>query len=232
MIIYPITSVSNFFKNPKEIVKLSKKLTYTKDITGSWPGVRTDNVSNINYNFFRQTILSVLSLYYSSSDPVEFDDTYLFFHKIKPYASSRTDRRNKGWIHQDKCSLGGIIYLNKTALPESGTSLYTQKGVIRNKKDIETKVDFYKNGKIDLKEYKKRQLDLESKFIKTHTFQHTYNTLVAFDGNQWHACDNCCSNAKEERLSLVFFIHKIKANDTPKMRLDYRQSQEVFKNKT
>ena len=49
--------------------------------------------------------------------------------------------------------------------------------------------------------------------------------MVAFDGHQWHACDNYCVGEKKERLSLVFFIHKIRANDTPRMRLDHLQSR-------
>jgi|TARA_R110000803_G_scaffold53476_3_gene109771 hypothetical protein len=226
MIIYPITSVNNFFKNPEKIIKLSKKFKYTKASDGSWPGIRTNNLSTTNYNFFKHTILSVLYMYYGSSEAIEFDKASLFFHRIKPYASSKTDRRNKGWIHKDNCSLGGIIYLNKTALPESGTSLYTpKKEPILNDKHIKTKIDYFKDGKINLTKYKNTQLDLEKKFIKTHTFENNYNTMVAFDGHQWHACDNYCVGEKKERLSLVFFIHKIRANDTPRMRLDHLQSR-------
>jgi hypothetical protein len=65
---------------------------------------------------------------------------------------------------------------------------------------------------------------LEKKFVKTHTFQNIYNTLIAFDGFQWHNMDNIYCNPKEDRLTLVFFIHNLQARDCPKIRLDKIQS--------
>ena len=44
---FPITSVNNFFNDPDELVKYTKKLDYKTNINktdGSWPGVRTDNL--------------------------------------------------------------------------------------------------------------------------------------------------------------------------------------------
>jgi hypothetical protein len=61
---------------------------------------------------------------------------------------------------------------------------------------------------------------MENKFTQTHTFNNIYNTLVAFDGFQWHSVDNIYCNPKEDRLTLVFFIGKVKARDCPKLRLN------------
>jgi len=68
---------------------------------------------------------------------------------------------------------------------------------------------------------------LENKFIKTHEFKNIYNTLVAFDGFQWHNINNMVCNPKEDRLTLVFFIGKITTNNYPKLRLETIQNLDI-----
>ena len=169
MKIFPVTSISNFFKDPDEVVKFAKSLKYTKPKEGIYPGVRTENLHDIDYAFFNQTIRSILSVYFEDIQHVNFSKTFLGFHKIKPYSKSLKDVRNKGWIHHDGTALGGLIYLNKERYLQS-----------RSSADI--------------------------------------------DGFQWHNMDNIYCNSKEDRLTLVFFIHKIQARDCPKLRLDKIQS--------
>lgn len=221
MNIFPVTSINNFFKEPDEVVKFANSLKYTKPKEGIYPGVRTENLHKVDYAFFNATILSILSMYFEDFENINFSETYLGFHKIKPYSKSLTDIRNKGWIHHDGTALGGLVYLNKQSYPESGTSLYVpKKEPIKNKSAVKAKMDFYKKNKINLSQYKKEMISIEKKFIKTHTFKNIYNTMVAFDGFQWHSMDNIYCNSKEDRLTLVFFIHKIQAKDCPKLRLN------------
>lgn len=221
MNIFPTTSINNFFKEPDKIVEYAKKLKYKKSKTGSYPGERTENLSKINYELFNSTIYSILSMYYEDLESIGYSDTYLGFHKIKPYSKSLKDIKNKGWIHHDGVALGGLIYLNKKSYPESGTNLYTpKKEPVENENAIKTKLDFYKKNKINLSQYKKEMASMENKFTQTHTFNNIYNTLVAFDGFQWHSVNNIYCNPKEDRLTLVFFIGKVKARDCPKLRLN------------
>jgi hypothetical protein len=228
MRIFPITSINNFFKDPDKVVKYANTLEYKKTPEGYYPGKRTDNLADINYDFFHKTILSILLPYFHDMREIGYSDTVLCFHKIKPYSKSFTDVRNHGWIHHDGVALGGLIYLNKNSYPESGTSLYTpKKEPLKHKKAIETKISFYKDGKINLKQYKKEMTTLEKKFIKTHTINNTYNTMVAFDGFQWHKVNNLYAHPKEDRLALVFFIGKIQAANYPKLRLDKLQSLDI-----
>ena len=225
MRIFPITSINNFFNDPDEVVRFAKSLKYRKPKEGIYPGVRTKNLHDIDYAFFNKTIRSILSIYFEDFDNINFSKTYLGFHKIKPYSKSLKDVRNKGWIHHDGTALGGLIYLNKQSLAETGTSLYTpKKEPVENASAVKTKLDFYGKIKINLDKYKKEMASLGKKFIKTHTFQNIYNTLIAFDGFQWHTMDNIYCNSKEDRLTLVFFIHKLQARDCPKIRLDKIQS--------
>ena len=221
MNIFPITSINNFFAEPDEVVKFANSLKYKKPKEGNYPGVRTKNLDTVDYDFFNRTILSILSVYFEDFENINYSDTYLEFHKIKPYSKSLKDVRNKGWIHRDGTALGGLIYLNKQSHPESGTSLYAlKKEPVDNEKGIKAKINFYKRNKINLNQYKKEMAFVEKQFVKTHTFKNIYNTLVAFDGFQWHGIDNIYSNPKEDRLSLVFFIGKIQARDFPKLRVN------------
>ena len=221
---FPITSVNNFFNDPDELVKYSKKLNYKTNVNktdGSWPGVRSDNLYNIDKELFNRTILSILSLYYEDMRGLEFSNTYIFFHKSKAFSKSKDDIRNKGWIHRDAGALGGIIYLNKNSFPESGTSLYTlKKEPVRNRTCIKIKEDLYLRGKYNEKIYTQKYNYLRKQFVKTHTFKNVYNTLVAFDGSQWHAADNLWTKPGEDRLTMVFFINKLKVKTTPRTRLD------------
>jgi len=228
MKIFPITSINNFFPDPNKVVKFANSLEYTKSEKGSYPGERTKNLAEIDYKFFNKTILSILSMYFEDIDKINYSDTYLHFHKIKPFSNSLNDVRNKGWIHHDKVPLGGLIYLNKNSDLNSGTNLYIpKKEPVDNKKAIKTKLDFYNNDKIDIKKYEKEMKTLENKFIKTHEFKNIYNTLVAFDGFQWHNINNMVCNPKEDRLTLVFFIGKITTNNYPKLRLETIQNLDI-----
>jgi hypothetical protein len=229
MIYFPITSINNFFEDPDKVVNLSKKLKYSKyESEGSWPGVRSASLHTIDYSFFNQTLLSILSMYYEDLTQIAYSEACLQFHRIKPYSKSFNDIRNKGWIHRDNVSLGGIIYLNKNSFPESGTSLFTpKKNPIKNAIAVKTKLDFYKHGKINIKKYEKEQKLLEKKFIKTHVINNIYNNLIAFDGEQWHRCDNLYAHPTEERLSMVFFIGKIRTKSWPRSRLDKYQSIDI-----
>jgi len=228
MKIFPITSINNFFPDPNKVVKFANSLEYTKSEKGSYPGKRTKNLSEIDYDFFNKTILSILSMYFENIENISYSDTYLQFHKIKPFSKSLTDIRNKGWIHHDRVTLGGLVYLNKKSNPNSGTHLFVpKKEPVDNKSAVKTKLDFYNKNKIDIKKYEKEMKKLENKFIKTHEFKNIYNTLVAFDGFQWHNINNMVSSLKEDRLTLVFFIGKITTVDYPRLRLDQIQNLDI-----
>ena len=91
MNIFPITSINNFFAQPDEVVKFANSLKYKKPKEGNYPGVRTKNLDTVDYDFFNRTILSILSVYFEDFENINYSDTYLEFHKIKPYSKSIID---------------------------------------------------------------------------------------------------------------------------------------------
>ena len=115
--IFPTLVIDSFFEDPDKIVSYSKTLTYTPDEEKRWPGVRTESLHQINYNFFNSTLTKIVSLLY----PMEYKDVKFnatqFFQKVNKDAG-----RHKGNIHTDNTLLTAIIFLSNHK--NCGTSLY------------------------------------------------------------------------------------------------------------
>ena len=86
MIYFPVTTVTDCFDNPDEIVKFANTLKYYKSKTGNFPNIRTKSLHEIDKKIFDKFIVSVLSLYY---DFIHLDflwsGVHVCFNKMKPY---------------------------------------------------------------------------------------------------------------------------------------------------
>ena len=219
MIYFPITTVTNCFSDPDEIVKFANSLKYYKSNTGNFPNIRTKSLHEIDKNFFDKFIASVLSVYYDfRHHDITWKGAHVCFHKMKPYSKNISDIRNKGWIHKDDCILVGLVYLNKKSRPDSGTSFYKPIIPIKNKDAINQKRSLYKKNTFNKKTYEKIYKNHSNKFVKIQTVKNVYNNLIVYGGNTWHSFDNMVVNQNEERLNLVFFIHGLKIDNIPLIR--------------
>ena len=52
MIYFPVTTVTDCFDNPDEIVKFANTLKYYKSKTGNFPNIRTKSLHEINKKIF------------------------------------------------------------------------------------------------------------------------------------------------------------------------------------
>ena len=216
MIYFPVTTVTDCFDNPDEIVKFANTLKYYKSKTGNFPNIRTKSLHEINKKIFDRFIASVLSLYYDfRHHDVQWRGAHVCFHKMKPYSKNILDVRNKGWIHKDDCALAGLVYLNKKSRLDSGTSFYKPVMPIKNKDAINQKRNLYKKNIFNKKIYEKIYKNHNSKFIKIQTVKNVYNNLIVYGGNIWHAFDNMVVEDSKERLNLVFFIQELIIDNTP-----------------
>lgn len=216
MINFPITTVANCFDNPDEIVRYANTLKYYKSPIGNYPSVRTKSLHESNQKFFDKFITSVLSLYYDFRyHNITWDNTYVAFHKMKPFSNNKSDIRNKGWIHKDNCILAGVVYLNKKTNPNCGTSFYKPITDINNQSSIKQKTQLYKKNVFNKKLYENEYKNHSKKFIKIQTANNVYNNLVVYDGNIWHSFDNMLIDKNTERLNLVFFIYNLKIDNLP-----------------
>jgi hypothetical protein len=218
-ILFPLQVVDNFFDNPKKIIKFANSLEY-KNETGEFPGVRSELLNKIDYNFFNQLMIRILSLFFDLGHTrVEWKHTQAFFQKTYPFDPKQKDHiLNQGIIHQDgDYPFVGLIYLTEDAYINSGTSIFS-----RIKKDnkfiysLEKKRrSLYKKcqDKLtpkDLKTYEDMIEKINSNYVETCRFNNVCNRLITYAGNEYHRANNFYTG-KKERLMLVFFIQEIRA---------------------
>ena len=220
--IFPISVVDDFFTDPDEVVKLANSLKFTQS-NGFYPGKRTDRLHLLKYDFFHSVVCKVLSLYYNlNSADIRYEDVSMHFQKIKPFNKKQINHvLNKGLVHQDSgVLLAGVVYLNKKPDLNSGTSIYmsTKKRSkeydekLGSKKKEIYKVDQNKLTKKEVARYEKLIKDCNQDFKEVVKVNNVYNRLILYPGTYFHAGNY---EVTQERLTLVFFLKKLKSNNQP-----------------
>jgi hypothetical protein len=207
----PASVVDDFFENPDEVREYGLSLEYSK-ISGNYPGVRTDYLRNINPSFYDQFVRKILGLFFGENCYVECEMA-LHFQKIYPYEGP--PEINTGWVHQDlKVPLAGLVYLNKNSNPDAGTSIYRQvkERTIRDLSD--TRDLLYANEPVDVDYYLDVKEKFHEQFEKTIDVKNVYNRLICYSGMEFHKESNFIVG-EEPRLTLVFFIYKLRSSCKP-----------------
>lgn len=124
---------------------------------------------------------------------------------------SNTADYGHGVMHTDTANIifAGVLYLTPDAPLEGGTSIYRKNATFDEKKyqsALELNDKIYKaNGKI-------APIDYHSMFDEVVRVNNVYNTLVLFEGHNYHAANQFFGDKLENsRLTQVFFINKIDA---------------------
>ena len=200
--IWPTIIVDNFFDEPNKVIEYSKKLNFSMDKAGSWPGSRTEPLTTIDHNFFNWVSYRIVRLLYPMNhlDLNWYCDQY--FQKVNGEIY-----KNGGWVH---CDFGreitAIIYLSKHK--NCGTSLYTKKTMFNLAINTEKKEETYKT--LNFKNEEKYLKENNEMFEKSLTIDSKFNRIVIFDSNQFHAADMFKDDEdKEERLTLITFFNSI-----------------------
>ena len=209
----PTTVVDDFFDNPEYIRDYALSLEYVKDLEYTWPGKRTKQLYEIDPALFEFVINRALSLYYRPGiDYTEWRAKCCFQLVDKSYGN--------GWIHKDKETITGIVYLNKDANPSAGTTIYERKtghSLLNNDK----KQQFFK-GEIDPKTAEIYRQENNDQFEETVTIKNKFNRLIMFDSALYHGANDFAdiNNQQEgDRLTLIFFIEKIDVYQHPIVRM-------------
>ena len=199
---WPTICIDNFFNDPEKIVNFSKILPFKKSLNGKWPGERTDNIFDIDKNFFRFFSLKILSVLY----PYNYQDfnitLNLCFQKISK------EHRVKGWVHSDsyESEITIIVYLSKHK--ECGTSIFDSKMISSNSINQEKKQEMFLEKKFE--DNIKYLEENNKQFEETLSIKSKYNRLLIFDSSQFHAAQNFFeSNNNEDRLTLIGFVNNI-----------------------
>jgi hypothetical protein len=214
---FPTLCVDNFFSDPDQVREFALKQKFMK-MSDTYAGTRTDEIFNIDKQFFEVMCHRVLSLFNDVKEVHSLRMT-MRFQKI-PRISDTHPELNQGWVHDDGENIfAGVVYLDPTPNPDSGTSLYRLKEG-ESPTDIahsETKRALYGDRLEDAQVAVDAITDHNGKFIETARFSNVYNRLVCYDASVFHKANSY--NNDEERLTLVFFLQEYHADSVPLLRM-------------
>ena len=99
---FPTICVDNFYKNPDKVREFALNLKYNSEdnLTGYYPGKRTELLHKIEPEFFNKFCTKLFSIYYDFLSPVEWTVS-TSFQLIQPMGDSQQDLKNIGWFHAD-----------------------------------------------------------------------------------------------------------------------------------
>ena len=204
MIRYPIIVQDDFFEDPDSVVELANSVDYF-DNDGRWPGKRSDHLMNINESFHAYFVNKVFSAFGLAPSGCEMSAT---FQKINPFSENKWDAKNRGWIHVDSKDtiFGGIVYLNKNADKDTGTSIYKAKKGCFPLHTPSIKKELYKGEDVNDDDYTQQYNEYTDQFEETVKVDNIYNRFLSFPSNALHGVRTC---GTEERLTIPFFCHSV-----------------------
>ena len=202
---YPITVVDNFYENPDEIRKfaLSQKYEYChqiKDISYTFPGSRTKDLSIIHPELFSKCCHKITSLFHNfEHDVLRWQFTTCFQSVTKDY--------ERGVIHHDNNTVfAAVLYLTPEPSKNSGTSLYKA-----GKSFDQTKYEASLNAN-DERFRKNQAVDTgyHQMFDEIVTVHNTYNSIIVYEGHHHHSANEFFGDTLENsRLAQVFFCQRV-----------------------
>jgi hypothetical protein len=217
MIHFPTNVIDNFCDNPDEVVKMaqSDKIEWHKHESGNWPGMRSQPLHILDKEFWANMIKKYLNVFWTNdemnSQDIRFEASS-FFQRI-------SSEYTNGWIHSDFPDVHTtILYLTPNADPKSGTAIYMPRNINTQVKHTDMKQKYYR-GEISKEEQQPYLEEHNKGFIEDCFFANKYNRQIGFDSRLWHGVKEFDTNTKEERLTIVTFIHKVIAHGLPMNRM-------------
>lgn len=237
---YDIWYLDNFYDNPDRVRDYSLSLYYSREDESKFPGTRSEHLYTTMceprkfYSYFLEKLDQKISLF----DVNDCLDISTGFHKIPIIDNNLKSILNTGYIHsdlldyrmQDKKTFAGLIYLNKVALPNSGTSFFKMKCTPDEKikiidgNNMKLFKSIFDDGDYDTLFYEythlynpfakrkywnyflKNKQFVDSKFQKVTKVENVYNRIVLYDSSYFHTANNFYVNNFEDRLTQPFFI--------------------------
>lgn len=208
----PTTILDNFFEDPDKIRQWAIQQPFSPSTDGSWPGLRTDQLSNIDDSFSQLVIRKSLSLFFDLQHEKNIGWTANMFFQIvhKNYDS--------GWVHSDAedSQITGLVYLNKDTNLAGGTSIMREKNNVLVPKQHLT--EFKKESFLKKKTVQEVQAFREEhngQFEEIINISNVYNRLVLFDSHLFHKAQSFFGQDDDARLTLIFFVKNLYVNNSP-----------------
>ena len=193
---FPLTVLDNFLDNPDQLRAFALSCDYQKSQTNAWPGLRSDDLYNLDYPLYRLLCLKIIALF---ADP-----TNVGFSALSNFQKIPKGSHASGWVHTDQGqSLTAILYLSPNGDMSTGTSLYRLNDLTYDEQYLKYK-DFSKpEEKLEPYRIKNNQL-----FTETARVGGFYNRLVMFDSSEFHGANDYAID-DDDRLTLVIFFTNI-----------------------
>ena len=195
----PTTVIDNFFETPSLWRDFALAQEYYKGERGTWPGIRTSMLSELSselYEILEIRLLEQLPMFTGLS-------------KVESTFQLIDETWGKGWVHDDnpEHDVAGIIYLNKDAPLNTGTTMYEGAADINGEHYSKLfQEDVLSTDPEVRKGYAKYRDEQRAFFKPAINVDCVWNRCVMFDPRTWHSADNFFGTTKDDtRLTLVFF---------------------------
>ena len=209
MNLYPHTIVENFYENPDAIRQFALAQEYKfcyeqSEVTHVYPGCRTREICDLDKPLYDKICAKLISVFH-------IPDHDRMRWEIRTGFQSVSAKFGQGVIHTDGDTIfAALLYLTPEAPLNSGTSLFK-----KNKSFDED--SYYRALEENDKKFRagdiKMSTDYHSMFDEVARFSNQYNTLVIYEGDNFHAANQFFGETLEDsRLTQAFFIKKIDAN--------------------
>ena len=206
---FPITTFLNFFKDPDIVLEYAKGLDYVND-DEFYPGKRTDDLYNLNRNFFYFIHKKIFSVLFNDINYV-YETDYTGFNREKIEDLNKVSKYGASWIHRDPCELTLIVYLCREGL---GTSIFKNKSTLHNC-DFEEENGPYLGKNTNKKEMKFLKKRNEENFDLILSNNSIYNSAFVFPGHIYHKANLENFKKSDDRITLVSFIRCISSYKFP-----------------
>ena len=217
--VFPTSIFDNFYDDPDSVREYALSLEY-RNWRGTYPGLRSKPLPEINKGFWQRSYHKVLSMfgdYYHTEDDTNYTVDSCF-QKISRFSSDPEDPVNAGYIHNDEpADLAAVVYLDKDPFINNGTSLYTldnpsSNNELRKPSLVENVLGVSETSNIDdIQKYRESIIENNKQYNLTVEVKNCYNRMIAYSGNQWHGQTNYYMPSDEDfRLTQVFFFYDMK----------------------
>jgi hypothetical protein len=201
----PTIVIDNFYEDAEVIRDYALDQEYYKGNRGSWPGLRSDYIQNLDMGLWH-TLYKKLMLELKPYGFQKFDELQSSFQLIN-------ESYGKGWVHDDDphFTVAGLVYLNPDAPIGSGTTLYDGQTDFNGDRYGEIFMnDVLLSTDQERTQYTKYRDEQRAHFTATTTIESVFNRCIIFDPRTWHGADNFFGVEKSEtRLTQVFFARAV-----------------------
>lgn len=201
----PTIVTDNFYENPELWREFALDLEFYKGNRGSWPGVRSDFLQNLDsklFDLFSSKLMYILNQY-----------GYTQFLELQTTFQLIDETYGEGWVHDDDphFTVAGLVYLNVDAPVGAGTTLYS------NQSDFNGEVysEIFMNDVLvasdeEREKHTKYRQEQRAHFTPTTTIESVFNRCIIFDPRTWHSANKFFGKEKQDtRLTQVFFARAI-----------------------